>query len=75
MAYVTHPQTSILSGFRAGISRFFAAVGRGMMMSAASEARMRQVDKLNAKSDAELAKMGLRRQDIAAHVFRDLMHI
>ncbi|SFO86790.1 hypothetical protein [Tranquillimonas alkanivorans] len=34
-------------------------------------ARTDQIDALNAKSDDELARMGLKRDDIPRHVFRD----
>ncbi len=37
--------------------------------------RSDQMAALNARSDAELARMGLRREDIARHVFRDKMHM
>ncbi|MEL7091042.1 MAG: hypothetical protein AAFN94_04835 [Pseudomonadota bacterium] len=71
MAYIT--QTLPISIW-ASIKSFFHAIGAGMMESAAYEARIRRIDALSAKSDAELAKMGLRRQDITAYVFRDLMY-
>ncbi|MEL6889577.1 MAG: hypothetical protein AAFO86_12840 [Pseudomonadota bacterium] len=45
-----------------------------MSLSAAADQRMKRIEALNAKSDDELAEMGLRRQDIAAYVFRDLMY-
>ena len=34
-----------------------------------------RVEALNLKTDEELAKMNLRRENITAYVFRDLMHI
>jgi hypothetical protein len=70
MAYVTQIQTSVFSNIWGGISSFFAGV-----VSSSAEARLRQVEALSAKTDAELAAMNLRREDIAAYVFRDLMHI
>lgn len=42
---------------------------------AVAQSRADQVALLNAKSDAELARMGLRREDIARHVFRDILYI
>ena len=75
MAYVTHPTSGILSSIWDGISKFFVAVGQSVSMSAAAEARFRRIEALNAKSDEELAAMNLRREDIAAYVFRDLMHL
>lgn len=65
------PFASVWADFAA----FLGRVGEAMCRSAAAEARLKQIDRLTAKSDAELAKMGLGRADIPAYVFRDLMHI
>jgi len=75
MAYITQSRSTTLSDIRSGISRFFAGVGRAMIVSSSGEARLRTARALNAKTDEELAAMNLRRQDITAYVFRDLMHI
>ncbi len=50
----------------------FRAIGTGLMtLSERSIAvRMRQIDELNRLTDAELARRGLRRDDIVRHVFR-----
>lgn len=37
--------------------------------------RVREVERLQAMSDDQLAKRGLRREDIARHVFRDLFYV
>ena len=58
----------------ASIKNFFSAVGEALTVSASAEVRMRRIDALNAKTDEELAEMGLRRQDIAAYVL-SLIHI
>lgn len=75
MAYASHTDTNVTSGIWAGITRFFAAIGRGIMASSSADARLRQVEILNGKTDEELAELRLRREDIPAFVFRDLMHI
>ena len=75
MAYVTQIHTNVFSNVWGSISNFLAAAGRAMIVSSSAEARLRKVHELNAKTDAELAEMNLRREDIAAYVFRDLMHI
>lgn len=72
MAYAT---TTTHHSIWASIADMFAAFGRGLTLSATGEKRLRQVEKLNALSDADLAKLGLKRADIPAYVFRDLMHI
>ncbi|MCB5200770.1 hypothetical protein LGQ03_16150 [Loktanella sp. TSTF-M6] len=38
------------------------------------KSRLYQIERLNAKTGAELAEMGLRRQDITRHVFVGLMN-
>ncbi|WP_299146233.1 hypothetical protein [uncultured Tateyamaria sp.] len=75
MAYVTHPNTSVLNTVWNSISDFFTMVSRALTVSAAMDARMQRIETLNAKSDEELQAMNLRRADIPAYVFRDLMHI
>ncbi|WP_424985198.1 hypothetical protein [Microbulbifer sp. S227A] len=57
------------------LSSFFAAVKRGFITYAESRSRMDQINRLNAKSDAELAAMGITREDIVRYVFRDYMHV
>ncbi|MEM6760425.1 MAG: hypothetical protein AAF601_13185 [Pseudomonadota bacterium] len=71
MAYI--PQT-LPQSIWATIKSYLHAFSAGLAVSAGYEARIRRMDALNAKSDEDLAKMGLRRQDIAAYVFRDLMY-
>lgn len=57
------------------IAAGFAAIGAALVRSAENTGRMRRLERLRAMSDAELAKMGLRRDDIVRHVFRDLYYI
>ncbi len=74
MAYVTQQQPiSIWQSTKA----IFSTIGNAMIRStaASAEMRFRRIEALNAKSDAELAEMNLRREDIPTYVFRDLMHI
>lgn len=75
MAYASHADTQVTSNIWTNVTGFFATVGRAMIVASTGEARLRQAEFLNAKTDAELAEMGLRREDIAGFVFRDLMHI
>ena len=42
---------------------------------AETNARVQEVERLQSLSDAELAKKGLKREDIARHVFRDILYI
>lgn len=50
-----------------------ASVGRAMVITSSSHRRLMQIEHLQAKSDAELAEMGLKREDIARYVFRDIL--
>lgn len=68
MAYtITHfaPET------RGRIDAFFSRFGQGMNAYLEARSRSVQIEALEAKSDAELARMGLTRDRIVAHVFRD----
>ena len=44
-------------------------------MARSAEVSSEQIAAWNAKSDAELAAVGLNRSDIALHVFRDCLYI
>ncbi|MDF3414174.1 hypothetical protein HKX54_06880 [Sulfitobacter sp. M57] len=46
-----------------------------MAMSSTGQRRVDQVHMLQAKSDAELDKMGIKRDDIVHFVFRDLYYL
>ena len=57
------------------IGAFLAGLGQAVFTARAAEARVQEMERLMAKSDADLAEIGLRREDIARHVFRDILHI
>jgi uncharacterized protein YjiS (DUF1127 family) len=54
--------------------RFTAALERGINAQARVQSRRDQIEALEAKSDAELDRMGIRRDQIAYHVFKDLFY-
>lgn len=62
------------AGFRASIDRFFAALGQGFSAYMVARSRSTEIERLNAKSDAELARLGITRDDIPRYVFRDLFY-
>lgn len=71
MAYIrTHADHAHHDGF-------FARIGESIVNWFAtvmeSSSRFEQIERLQRKSDAELAQMGLRRDEIVRHVFRDRM--
>ena len=57
------------------IATFFNAIMDSLISISETSQRMREVERLQAMSDTELAKRGLRREDIARHVFRDLFYV
>ncbi|GAB4305887.1 MAG: hypothetical protein Kow0058_18650 [Roseovarius sp.] len=56
-------------------TRLLAALGRAIEAHGRVASRRAAIEKLQACSDAELAALGLRREDIIRHVFRDLFYI
>ena len=56
-------------------ARLFAAIARGIETHGRAASRRDAIEALEAKTDAELAAMGLRRDDIPHYVFRDLFYI
>ena len=50
-------------------------IGNFFISIAENDHRIKKVDFLNGLSDAELAKRGIRREDIVRHVFADAMMI
>lgn len=69
MAYATHSDVS--TGLRAQLDRFFASLGQGFNAYLEARSRSEEIERLNALSDAQLARMGLTRNEIVYHVFRD----
>jgi uncharacterized protein YjiS (DUF1127 family) len=55
----------------ATVGRFFAAIGNGLVSMGENSSRYRQVEALQALSDAELAKRGIERQNIVRVVYAD----
>lgn len=53
---------------------WLGALGAALEAHATKMSRRASIEALNAASDADLARMGLRREDIARHVFRDLYY-
>lgn len=62
-----------LAGLSALIAKPFAAIGGFLVRMMDGNDRVREVEKLNAMSDAQLARRGLKRENIVRHVFRDMV--
>jgi hypothetical protein len=72
MAYLSQAQPNT---FFARIGDLFMSVFTSIDLAASANAKIREMEYLNARSDAQLEKMGLRREDIARHVFREIYHL
>ena len=62
-------------GIFARIGNWLAMLGQAAFVARGMEARTEKLRELQLKTDAELARMGLRRDDLPAYVFRDLMFV
>ena len=72
MAHITTDTHSpIAFSFVATLGRYFAAIGKGLVSMGETSSRYRQVEALQALSDAELAERGMKRQDIIRVVYAD----
>jgi len=59
----------------ARVDAFFATLGQGMNAYMHRKSRMDEIESLNAKSDADLAALGITRDGIPRYVFRDTFYI
>lgn len=68
------PQTgpTLGAGPLRSLAAVIAALARSLRLAAIDEARLNRVQRLQTRSDAQLAEMDLRRDEIARHVFGDL---
>ena len=62
-------------GLRDRIDGFMTAISVGLTTYMEGRARVGQLEMMNAKTDEELATMGLKREDIPHYVFRDLLYL
>ncbi len=53
----------------------FNAIGNAFIRLAESNSRVKEVNYLNGLSDAELAKLGIQRSEIAHYVFKDVYYV
>jgi len=59
----------------AAIAAPFRAFGRFLIVMAENNGRVKEVQYLSSLSDAQLAARGLKREDIARHVFHDVFFV
>ena len=65
--------TATRNGFDA-IGRFLRSLTISFHKASVANARFQEITALQQKTDEELAAMGLRRDEIGRHVFRDLYY-
>lgn len=70
IATIRRPDTRD-SRLRKGLDDYFATLGQGMNAYLERLSRQDQIDRLQALSDEDLLKLGIRRERIAHHVFAD----
>lgn len=75
MALLTVNPTFDAAPLREKFDLFFAALGRGFTVYVERKSRAREIAALNAKTDEQLAAMGIRRDQIAVYVFRDMFYV
>ena len=68
-------QFAFSDNLRSGYERAVGSILRSMSAYADARSRRSQIEALEAKTDEELARLGIKRQDIAYHVFRDLFYV
>ncbi|MFW2544149.1 DUF1127 domain-containing protein [Primorskyibacter sp. 2E107] len=73
MAHITAPYTT--EPARAPFSGLGRRILNALVVLAESNPRMCEIERLTAKSDAELKAMGLKREDIVRHVMRDMLYL
>ncbi len=59
----------------AAVEAIGQTLAKAITINASAEARLREVHRLQALSDTELAKLGIPRDRITHHVFRDIYMI
>ncbi len=57
------------------IRSVFSSLSRGASAVIHAQNRSAEFERLNAKTDAELASLGLRRDAIARYVYRDILYV
>lgn len=69
----TNTSVQFAAGLRAWFAGLMSRLGQSMQQSMELRARLDQMTALESKSDAELAKLGISRNQIPYYVFRDKM--
>lgn len=71
--HATAPSSALgVTRLKHGVETVFAGISTWYENYLTALSRSEEFQRLNDMSDARLAEMGLRREDIARHVFRDV---
>lgn len=71
---LSETQTTLFAQTRDRLEGFFAVIAQGCNGFVDIMARGNLVESLYRKTDAELAELGLKREDIARYVFKDMLN-
>lgn len=71
MTTLTNPTPIFAPSIQRRLDAFFASMGQGFNAYVEARARRVQIEALYALDDTQLADMGLTREHIPHHVFRD----
>lgn len=71
MATLTTSLFTPLAGFFRALGEMSVTLGNGLCCLAEARSRRDRIERLQALSDAQLRVLGLRRDQVVAHVFRD----
>lgn len=71
----TSAPVAILARTLRAVGGVFKRIGSAYCKAALASSRMQMVQKLNEKSDAELAQLDIKRDEIVQYAFRDMRHI
>ncbi|MFK7870969.1 MAG: hypothetical protein AB8B58_17240 [Roseobacter sp.] len=73
-AYVLSREITATRNFLTSFGRWFASLGQSVTFAHMARQRFEAVSLLQGKSDEELARLGLKREEIARRVFQDLYY-
>ncbi|WP_439139036.1 hypothetical protein [Roseicyclus sp.] len=73
MATQTYNSPIFVPRIAGSVTAFFANVAHAFAMATGAQARFDEIQRLQALSDDDLARIGLSRDDIVRHVYADLL--
>ena len=74
MSITSAPFTFVRKGLEQ-VASLFKSFGNAIVYAGEASSRVHRIEALEAKTDVELANMGIKRDEIVHHVFKDLYYI